>query len=376
MPGDPHLLLAGASVRAAAFSALRAGLRPWCIDLFADEDLRARCEARALPAGHYPEGLSDIFAGGPPGPWMYTGALENRPRLVQALSRERTLWGNSASVLRRVRSPATVASLLGKAGLACPRVRRQPPADVGIEWLVKPLAGAGGRAIRTWDRRGKKTWRRGVYLQEYVEGESCAALYVGDSRSARLLGVTWQLVGEAWLHAKRFQYCGSIGPLPPAPAFAALGEVLCGGFGLRGLFGVDCVMRDGVPLPVEVNPRYTASAEVLELTTGQPFLADHRAVFEPDAPLPPGRAAAAVLGKAVLYAPRDLLFPADGPWCDALRRPGDLWEVPRFADLPAAGTPVAAGRPVLTFFAEANSVAACREELCRGAASLTSLLCR
>jgi predicted ATP-grasp superfamily ATP-dependent carboligase len=307
---------------------------------------------------------------------MYTGALENRPRLVQALSRGRTLWGNGASVLRRVRSPAAVASLLEKAGLACPRVRRQPPTDVGTAWLVKPLAGAGGRGIREWDGRGEKTWRRGVYLQEYVEGESCAALYVGDGRSARLLGVTRQLVGEAWLHAKRFQYCGSIGPLPPAPAFAALGEVLGGGLGLRGHFGVDCVLRDGVPLPVEVNPRYTASAEVLELTTGRPLLADHRAVFEPDAPAPPGRAAAAVVGKAILYAPRDLLFPADGPWRETLRRPGDLWQVPRFADLPAAGTPVAAGRPVLTFFAEAKSVDVCREELYRGAASLTSLLCR
>ena len=30
------LILAGAITRAAAFSAIRAGLRPWCVDLFAD----------------------------------------------------------------------------------------------------------------------------------------------------------------------------------------------------------------------------------------------------------------------------------------------------------------------------------------------------
>ena len=45
---NEHLLLFGASVRAAAFSALRAGLRPWCADLFGDADLQARCPALAL----------------------------------------------------------------------------------------------------------------------------------------------------------------------------------------------------------------------------------------------------------------------------------------------------------------------------------------
>ena len=36
MDESNRLLLFGASTRAAAFSALRAGLKPWCVDLFAD----------------------------------------------------------------------------------------------------------------------------------------------------------------------------------------------------------------------------------------------------------------------------------------------------------------------------------------------------
>ncbi len=38
MASPQHLLIFGASARAAAFSALRAGLQPWCADLFADAD--------------------------------------------------------------------------------------------------------------------------------------------------------------------------------------------------------------------------------------------------------------------------------------------------------------------------------------------------
>ena len=49
---------------------------------------------------------------GPAGPWMYTGALENHPDLVRALSERRPLWGNDAATLRRARSPLRVARSL------------------------------------------------------------------------------------------------------------------------------------------------------------------------------------------------------------------------------------------------------------------------
>ena len=47
-----------------------------------------------------------------------------------------------------------------------------------------------------------------------------------------------------------------------------IGEVISGEFGLRGLFGVDAIKRQDSIYPVEANPRYTASVEVLELALG------------------------------------------------------------------------------------------------------------
>src|SRR5207253_6364233 len=111
-----------------------------------------------------------------------------------------------------------------------------------------------------------------VYCQEFIEGEPIAAVYVGDGEKARLIGVTCQLTGSDWLHARPFQYCGSVGPVSlPAETEALLerlGNVLTSGCRLRGLFGADCVVRDGTPYLVEVNPRYTASIEILEYATG------------------------------------------------------------------------------------------------------------
>jgi predicted ATP-grasp superfamily ATP-dependent carboligase len=391
MADEPHLLLFGASVRAAAFSALRAGLRPWCVDLFADTDLRACCPALALPPADYPEGFLEVCARAPTGPWMYTGGLENRPALVEKLCRIRPLWGNGADVLRQVRSPAQVAQRLARAGVACPEVRLKAE-DVPTcgRWLVKPRDGAGGRDITFVADRSVISRRRHVYFQEYIEGEPCAAVYVGLVRrsadgtlvGAAFLEATRQLVGEPWLHAAPFHYCGSIGPLPLSlplhRKFQRIGTVLARAFGLRGLFGVDCVVRDGVPWAVEVNPRYPASVEVLEEPDGPSAVALHRAALQgADVPLywgagePRSYARGKVRGKAILFAREPLVFPADPFWTARARafrpeQPGP----PSFADIPKAGQRIERGRPILTFFAEAATVEESQERLRATAADL------
>jgi predicted ATP-grasp superfamily ATP-dependent carboligase len=46
-----------------------------------------------------------------------------------------------------------------------------------------------------------------------------------------------------------------------------------------------------------------------------------------------------------------------------LRSPTPVREMPAFADLPAAGERIEAGRPILTFFARAGSPSACKDAL-------------
>ena len=104
-----RLLIVGASVRAAAFSALRAGFRPLAADKFADTDLTACCPARRV--ADYPRGLPAAVSAWPPCGWMYTGALENHPALVDRLAASRPLDGNPGPVLRRIRDPFQVVAL-------------------------------------------------------------------------------------------------------------------------------------------------------------------------------------------------------------------------------------------------------------------------
>src|SRR5260370_26812283 len=115
------LLLFGASTRAAAFSALRAGLRPCCHDLFADADLQARCAVTRL-RGKYPHDFLDRIDSAVAGPWAYTGGLENWPALVHRMARRRTLWGNDKDALRRARDPGMWSACARAAGLPVPAV--------------------------------------------------------------------------------------------------------------------------------------------------------------------------------------------------------------------------------------------------------------
>jgi predicted ATP-grasp superfamily ATP-dependent carboligase len=163
-----------------------------------------------------------------------------------------------------------------------------------------------------------------------------------------------------------------------------LGEVLVRSSGMRGLFGVDFILGDGVPWPVEVNPRYTASVEVLEYALGLAALELHRRPFESEGerevfapPSPQGAEARRwpLLGKAILFARAPLVFPADGPWHAAPEQtPERLWEAPAYADIPSAGQRIETGRPVLTFFAPADSLAGCWDNLWQMAVDLDQWL--
>jgi predicted ATP-grasp superfamily ATP-dependent carboligase len=388
----PSLAIVGASARSAAASAVRAGYRPITADLFADADLRR--SATATRISPYPEGLLDWLRTVEPPAWMYTGALENHPELIDQMAWIAPLWGNPGDVLQRVRSPWELADALRDAGLLFPETR--PSCDDlprDGSWLAKTYRGASGSGVREFSAQfsqgGEETRRQrdketrripsvasspclpvslspGPVFQRRVDGTPCAAVFVASGGDAELLGITRQLVGEDWLGAGRFQYAGSIGPWPVSTraltTIQQIGHVLAEQFELVGLFGVDMILDEDQVWTLEVNPRYTASVEVVERATGVQAIAAHAAACcessISDFRLP---IASQTYGKAILFAKRDVVVAqalADSALEEALRMP---W--PTLADVPAAGTLVELGRPILTLFAEGASTAEVEQRL-------------
>jgi predicted ATP-grasp superfamily ATP-dependent carboligase len=230
-------------------------------------------------------------------------------------------------------------------------------------WLRKPLRSAGGADIASWDERASASDRsnRGYYFQRYAEGVSCSAVFVAAGGEARLVGVTRQLIGAPWTGASGYKYCGSVGPMAISAQvhgqFAALGSHLAREFQLEGLFGVDAVFNGATVWPIEINPRYPASAEVLEGALGVNVISQHVAAclearLPPMALQPTPGSIAKICGKAILFASRRMRAPA--LMGDFAREQSErAW--PELADLPAVGTLMEPGSPVLTVLASGET---------------------
>ena len=349
------IIIVGASTRAAAWSALRAGYRPYCVDLFADTDLLAVAEVRRCPIQDYPNDLVRLTEGYPDAPLLYTGGLENHPEVVARLERRFELLGESADTLRRVRCPFTLHDGLTAAGLPALRVGREP-GEVGGEVLAKPLRGTGGSGITSLTQASDSR----CYSQEFKPGRPMSTLFLpGDSEP---WATTRQLIGEPWLNAKPFQYCGNIGPVATDAETRArltgIGRLLRQEFGVRGLFGVDWIDAPGGPWLTEVNPRYAASVEVAELALG-------RSALRPTVNRSSGNG---VIGKAVLFAGHATVFP--GPGVND-PNPVDPWRLPAVADVPTAGENIEPGHPIMTIFARGRSAEECEAKLRRLASTAT-----
>jgi predicted ATP-grasp superfamily ATP-dependent carboligase len=357
-----ELLIVGASARAAAFSARRAGFSVYAADLFADQDLRD-CAVATVPTKAYPRGLLKALEKLPPLPWLYTGGLENHDRLIDLLAAKRRLYGNRGSTLRRIRDPFKLQACLARRGFHFPETLPSdaPLPEVG-PWLLKGYRGTGGHQVAPWQGESPApNKRRRFYLQQRLDGQPCGAVYIAASGRAVLLGVTRQLVGCAWCGAPEFHYCGSLGPLELPPAtrdqFQRLGECLADEFALAGVFGVDVILRQNrdagssfaIPWVLEVNPRYPASAEVLDRALNVSTVGLHVASCR-DRVLPSLLSdSTRCAGKAILYAPRDFVvcqrFAA--LIAEENRSNSELF-CPRVADVPVTGSTIRRGWPVLT----------------------------
>ncbi|MGC4001680.1 MAG: ATP-grasp domain-containing protein [Pirellulales bacterium] len=389
-----NLIIVGARRRAAAMSAVEAGFEPWCVDLFADTDLQAIAPAEACAS--YPDGLPEALENVPSGHWIYTGALENRPDvLARMMTKRHRLLGNAPDIVRAVRDPAAWGPILATGGCDVPRFASNA-VDVPTDgsWLRKPLASGNGTGVRAWHGEVEAD-SENAYFQERISGVPYGAVFVAAERNVVFLGASRQLIAVPWCLGddrpeREFAYCGSIGPThfddPVIERWQAIGSVLAREFGLVGLFGVDAILTPDRRLFVlEINPRYTASIEVLERASlrgtsgnrGKRLLAIAAHVNAcregklPDRVLPvPG----ATAGKAILYAaPGGMTrFPvAAAQWAAVMNLSS---RKPAVADIPVVDTTHSPGRPILTVLAEGADEDDVREKLIDLAAEARDVL--
>lgn len=344
------LLLTGVSVRAFAESASAAGFTVSAVDAFGDLDLRAVATFYPL-AGAYSATAVRLRAQGiRTAACAYTSNFENHPRELAALIEDRILLGNPPDVLRRVRDPFALARVLPSA----PQVRYSVPTDGG-RWLIKPRRSGGGHAITEW-HPGMAIPRNSV-LQERVSGSPGSIVFAANGRSVCPLAFTHQLI------APDFRYLGNI-LVPPIDEAVTIAEAVTREFGLVGVNGIDFIVNhSGQPIPIEVNPRYTAAMELAERQYGISIARVHAEACGGKLPSFAPEPRRVTIGKAIVYAKTNTVMGDTTSWlADSSVR-----------DIPMPGSRIKAGRPICTVFAEARSVAECEAALRRRTSSTAEM---
>ena len=370
-----HVLIGGTSTRAAAESAARAGFRVTALDAYADLDQHPAVGALSMPRDFGQEATARAMARASRtidcGAVVYLSPFENHPRAVGTLAAGRALWGNDPDVLRRVRDPLQLAAGLRKHGFSVPEVRTgirsatpEPRAPSPGEWLVKPFRSGGGQHVRRW--QGEPLPRL-CWLQEWIDGSPGSVVFAAAAGTAVPLGVSRQLIGDPAFGSSGFRYCGSIIATAGDAQFAggsaiveracALARVGASEFGLRGVNGIDFVAAGEKLLPIEMNPRWSSSMELVEQLFGLSVFGAHAAAFE-RATLPRFDLVAALqqvsaVGKAIVFARRTLVLGDTREWLAD----------PSVRDVPQSGERIHAGQPICTVLAAGRDGQRCYEAL-------------
>ena len=298
-----RIIVASASARALAASSLRAGRAVSTIDLFADADTAAICRQsnRHLRSDQAPnfawqcESMDQILerveqlladpdfqdhSGSPT--FLLGGGLENSFR-DHAASHKLIEQCASTAFSETGRWQHVNDFCLGSS-VRFPSTTRKLNAHQAKErWLVKTDFSSGGLGVQF--AQPNTTLESDQYFQKHIDGLSISACYVAASvvdgeefPDVEMLGIC-EPVSSSGLEANGrppnqsfpFQYAGSIGPInlsrfadPILAEFKRVGILVANRFGLCGVFGIDFILEQDRLWLLEINPRITASAELIE----------------------------------------------------------------------------------------------------------------
>jgi uncharacterized protein len=358
-PTGIKILIAGISVRAMVESAVRGNYPVIALDAFGDQDLRAQAETHPVRlnmlAPYSPKALYETGRHLGCGAMAYTSNLENHPEILELFALNHRIIGNSPRTVRSVRNWPFLFSCLSNAGFpvpetSCPCEVRS--FDPDRRWIIKPVLSGGGHGISFLNE--EQFVDNCSIVQEYLPGKSCSAAFIADGRESVVLGISEQLVGMPDFGGRGFRYCGSILPLPeildPDRGAKILEQArrtasfLTAEFGLTGVNGFDFILDADQVRLIEVNPRYTASMELIERAYGLSVFQLHvEAVLH--GTLPQFRLESLLnvggfFGKSILFSEKDAVVPENLNW--------RAWDT---KDIPAPGEQLRKGSPICTIFA-------------------------
>lgn len=368
------ILILGTSGRALAQSAAASGYRVLVADCYADRETRRAASAWVqIPlgagAGPWRRGIARLIrAETKPVGLVFGSGFENRPGLIEELSRLGMLLGNIPRLVELLKNPGRFFPLFQKLALPTPETRLSPP-DSPLGWLCKAVGGTGGSHIlpaalspfyrkrlgrpethleKACQGQPPSTVPIPCYYQRKLEGQPGSVLFLANGRETQILG--YNCLQTAATRAAPYRYGGVAAPLNLTSSARAILQsclqAIVAATDLRGLNGLDFIQQpEGIQI-LEINPRPPASLDLYQDLLN-PFDAHVKACL--GAPLPlestPLNTARAF---SILYAPHRLQIPPHMAW-------------PAFCnDCPVAGCVIEREEPICSIHAVGSSIEECQ----------------
>jgi predicted ATP-grasp superfamily ATP-dependent carboligase len=124
-------------------------------------------------------------------------------------------------------------------------------------------------------------------IQEYIDGIPVSCTIISNGENSELVSVNRQIIGEKFCNPpKEFMYCGNIVPANLLPSdekiIAEISIRLSNELNLKGINGIDFVLRNHEPFFMEINPRIPGSIRASESSMNLNLLDLHIQSFDPD----------------------------------------------------------------------------------------------
>ena len=222
---------------------------------------------------------------------ILTSGFENRPDIWKKMENIKPIIGNSAETIKKVRDVNNLWEFCKASNFKFPNYvdlnLSEDITDLDFPLIFKPKSSGGGQNIHLINDSNQfmkilsELSNKNEYIvQEFVEGVDISATISCNGEKSSVLGITKQILGEKFLGAtSEFLYCGNIIPFKVNnkiyKEIKKISNELTKKFNLKGINGIDFILKNNELYLIEINPRFPGTIELLEILTHKNIFYEH-----------------------------------------------------------------------------------------------------
>ena len=344
-----RVLVAGFATRHVACSAKNAGYEVHSIDAFCDQDLQWNTESCTIfeDLESLPGQIEEICKKIDPDYLVVTSGAEE-------ISVSKKISGSCKDKAGIFTDKQKIQDFFQENSIRVPAIL----ADGSYPAMLKPCKGAGGwrnTVVESPEEENNfcEMWPETPYIrQEVVKGIPCSVSCIASGGRAKAIAANLQYLrgGEG---DRAYGFAGAATPFTAEKTGELMKEAerIASLSGCTGSIGIDFILAEDGIYAIEVNPRFQATLDIIEMSTGFKIFEAHinacKGILPESAPK-----AKKVVARRIMFAERDLIVRDD------LKK-----FHPHVADIPRKNSEIEEGGAIISVYGEGDTLAGAESSL-------------